>query len=228
MRQDSGHVDLLVANAGIAGPGLVGLSPRASASEFARSAWATPMPDFNAVYALNCTATYYTILAFLDLLEAGNKRRQPGSTPLSQVVVTSSMVAFQRDPRYGFAYLSSKAALISMVKSFATHGVPWGIRFNTIAAGRKQQTFLFQFAFASASCLSKIRLCDKPTNASPHNQSFRRICLHQLSCPSRSRETRSLLKRVSSRAPSFRPNAQDPGRTSLVPSSTWLARLGHT
>ena len=143
MRQDTGHLDLLVANAGMAGPGLVGLSPRASATEFARSAWATPMADFNAVYGLNCTATYYTILAFLDLLESGNKRRQPGSsTPLSQVVVTSSMVAFQRDPRYGFAYLSSKAALVSMVKSFATHGVPWGIRFNTIAAGCKQEHFL--------------------------------------------------------------------------------------
>jgi NAD(P)-dependent dehydrogenase (short-subunit alcohol dehydrogenase family) len=127
----------------MAGPGLMGLSPRASAAEFASKAWAVPMPDFSAVYELNCTATYYTILAFLGLLEAGNKRRQPGSAPLtSQVVVTSSMVAFQRDPRYGFAYLSSKAALVSMVKSFATHGVPWAIRFNTIAAGCKPFPFL--------------------------------------------------------------------------------------
>lgn len=88
------------------------------------------------VYRLNCTATYYTVLAFLELLDAGNKRRGPGQ-PQSQVIATSSIVAFQRDPRYGFAYLSSKAALVSMMKSLATYGVSWGIRFNTIAAGRK-------------------------------------------------------------------------------------------
>lgn len=138
VRQETGHVDLVVANAGMAGPGLMGLGPRASATEFARTAWATPMPDFDAVYQLNCTATYYTILAFLPLLEAANNRRDStAARASSQVVVTSSMVAFQRDPRYGFAYLSSKAALVSMVKSFATHAVSWGIRFNTIAAGRK-------------------------------------------------------------------------------------------
>jgi NAD(P)-dependent dehydrogenase (short-subunit alcohol dehydrogenase family) len=134
--QEAGYINLLVANAGMAGPGLRGIGPRATATDFVRSAWTTPMPEFDKVYNLNCTATYYTILAFLELLDAGNKRRQPGDSP-SQVVATSSMVAFQRDPRYGFAYLSSKAALVSMIKSFATFGVSWGIRFNTIAPGCK-------------------------------------------------------------------------------------------
>jgi NAD(P)-dependent dehydrogenase (short-subunit alcohol dehydrogenase family) len=134
VRQETGHINLLVANAGMAGPGLRGIGPRAGAAEFACSAWLTPMSEFDSVYNLNCTATYYTILAFLDLLDAGNKRRKPGDPP-SQVVATASMVAFQRDPRYGFAYLSSKAALVSMMKSFATFGVSWGIRFNSIAPG---------------------------------------------------------------------------------------------
>ncbi|KAH7319573.1 dehydrogenase with different specificitie [Stachybotrys elegans] len=135
IRNETGHLDLLIANAGMSGPGLGAMSPRATASEFARAAWATPMADFDAVYALNCTATYYTIVAFLDLLSEGNRRRRPSAEPHSQVIVTSSMVAFQRDPRYGFAYLSSKAALVSMVKSFATRSVDWGIRFNSIAPG---------------------------------------------------------------------------------------------
>ncbi|KAI1428591.1 NAD(P)-binding protein [Xylaria sp. FL1777] len=134
VRQEVGYIDLLVANAGMSGPGLNGITPRASAADFARSAWLVPMSDFDATYRLNCTATYYSILAFLELLEAGNKLRRPG-VPRAQVVATSSMVAFQRDPRYGFAYLSSKSALISMMKSFATFGVAWGIRFNSIAAG---------------------------------------------------------------------------------------------
>ena len=141
VRQEVGHIDLLVANAGMAGPGLKGLNPRATPADFARSAWSTPMPEFDAVYQLNCTAVYYTILAFLGLLDAGNERRRPGE-PRSQVIATSSMVAFHRDPRYGFAYLSSKAALVSMIKSFATYGVAWRIRFNTIAPGRESSHIL--------------------------------------------------------------------------------------
>jgi NAD(P)-dependent dehydrogenase (short-subunit alcohol dehydrogenase family) len=104
-----------------------------------RSAWSTPIAEFDAVYNLNCSAAYYTILAFLELLAEGNRRREAGAVR-SQVIATASMVAFQRDPRYGFAYLSSKAALVSMIKSFATFGVHWGIRFNAIAAGCKAST----------------------------------------------------------------------------------------
>ncbi|KAK3395193.1 hypothetical protein B0H63DRAFT_492155 [Podospora didyma] len=86
------------------------------------------------VYQFNCAATYYTVLALLELLSDGNKRRE-SDAPHSQVIVTSNMVAFQRDPRYGFAYLGSKAALVRMVKSFATLVVGWETRFNTIAPG---------------------------------------------------------------------------------------------
>ncbi|KAF7517117.1 hypothetical protein G7054_g13911 [Neopestalotiopsis clavispora] len=132
--REAGHIDLLIANAGMAGPGLKGLGPRTTVADFARAAWATPATDFDKVYNLNCTGTYYTIIAFLELLDKGNKCRKPNA-PRSQVIITSSMVAFQREPRYGFAYLSSKAALVSMLKCFTTQGAGWGIRFNSIAPG---------------------------------------------------------------------------------------------
>ena len=136
VREQSGHMHLLIANAGTPGPGLSGLNARPTVSDFVRKAWASPMTDFDAVYALNCSAVYYTILAFLELLDAGNTTApRPGVK--SQVIVTSSMVAFQRDPRYGFAYCSSKAAVVSLVKCFATFAVHWGIRFNAIALGRE-------------------------------------------------------------------------------------------
>ena len=133
--KDTGYVNLLIANAGIAGPGLQGLSPRATVSEFVKNAWSSPMEDFNSVYGVNCTGVYYSIVAFLELLDAGNKKSKYGSK--SQVVATASMASFLRDARYGFAYCSSKAALISMMKCFATYCVPWGIRFNAVAAGCK-------------------------------------------------------------------------------------------
>ncbi|KAL1979272.1 hypothetical protein VTN96DRAFT_6328 [Rasamsonia emersonii] len=133
VRQEVGYINVLVANAGMAGPGLKGLPPRATVSEFVQNAWNVPMAEFNAVYGLNCTAAFYTVLAFLELLDEGNKK---GNYPLkSQVIATASMAGFMRDARYGFAYSSSKAALISLIKCFATYCVPWGIRFNALAAG---------------------------------------------------------------------------------------------
>ena len=132
IKKETGYVNLLVTNAGIAGPGLKGLSPRATVSDFVKYAWSSPMPDFKAVCAFNCTAVYCTILAFLELLDEGNKKR---NYTKSQVIATASINSFMRDPRTGFAYCSSKVALVSMIKCFSTYCVPWGIRFNAIAAG---------------------------------------------------------------------------------------------
>ena len=132
IKKETRYINLLVANAGIAGPGLKVLHPRATVSDFVKHAWSSLMPDSNAVYAINCTAVYYTILACLELLDEGNKK---GSYTKSQVIATASINGFMRDLRTGFAYHSSKAALVSMTKCFSTYCVQWVIRFNAIAAG---------------------------------------------------------------------------------------------
>ncbi|MCJ1370762.1 hypothetical protein MMC20_001975 [Loxospora ochrophaea] len=132
VREETGYINLLVANAGMIGPSLEKLKPRANLSEFVDHAWKSPMEDFNAVYNLNCTAVYYTILAFMKLLDQGNER---SDYLKSQVITTASTASFLRNPRAGYAYCSSKAGLISIMKCFSTFCVPWGIRFNAIAAG---------------------------------------------------------------------------------------------
>lgn len=90
------------------------------------------MADFTSAYEINCTALYYCTLAFLELLDEGNRRK---NYLKSQVIATASTASFLRHPRAGYAYLSSKAGVISMVKCLSTFCVPWGIRFNAIAAG---------------------------------------------------------------------------------------------
>ena len=132
VRENSGYINLLVANAGITGPGLDKMKPRATLEDFVEHGWKTPLSEFTAVYELNCTSVYYTILGFLSLLDQGN---QKSDYPKSQVITTASTASFLRNPRAGFAYCSSKAAVISMTKCFSTFCVPWGIRFNAIAAG---------------------------------------------------------------------------------------------
>lgn len=134
MKHESGYIDLLVANAGITGPGLQSLRPGHTLAEYVQHAWNTPMQEFNAVYELNCTAVYYTVLAFLELLDEGNKRNT-GSNSRSQVIAIASCASFLRNPLAGYAYCSSKAGLVSMMKCFSTHCAPWAIRFNVIAAG---------------------------------------------------------------------------------------------
>jgi len=132
VKKETGYVNLLITNAGMTGPGLETLKPRHTLADFVEHAWKSPTEDFNAVYDLNCTALYYTVIAFLELLDEGNKKK---NYLRSQVIATASTASFLRNPRAGYAYLSSKAAVISLIKSFSTFCVPWGIRFNAIAAG---------------------------------------------------------------------------------------------
>ncbi|KAL9044434.1 MAG: hypothetical protein Q9214_002429, partial [Letrouitia sp. 1 TL-2023] len=133
IRDEVGYINVLVANAGTTGPMLKDLKPRHTLSEFVEFAWKTPMHEFTDTYGLNCTSLYYSTLAFLELLDEGNKSRYQGGK--SQVIATASTASFLRDPRAGYAYLSSKAAVISLIKCLSTFCVPWGIRFNAIAAG---------------------------------------------------------------------------------------------
>ena len=134
VKKDVGYINLLVANAGMTGPGLADLKAKHTLADFVEHVWKTPTEDFNAVYDLNCSAVFYTIIAFMELLDAGNNTTYPCK---SQVVATASTASFLRQPRAGFAYTSSKAALVSLIKSFSSFCVPWGIRFNALAAGRE-------------------------------------------------------------------------------------------
>lgn len=141
VKEEIGYINLLIANAGMSGPMLESLKPRYTLSDFVELAWSSPMSEFNDTFGLNCTAVYYSILAFMELLDEGNQSSgyQGGK---SQVIATASTASFLRHPRAGFAYLASKAAVVSMMKTFSTFCVPWGIRFNAIAAGCECSSFL--------------------------------------------------------------------------------------
>jgi NAD(P)-dependent dehydrogenase (short-subunit alcohol dehydrogenase family) len=154
VKADAGYVNLLVANAGMTGPGLEKLKPRYTLSDYVEHAWNVPVEEFTSVYDLNCTAVYYTVLAFLELLDEGNRRK---TYLKSQVIATASTASFLRNPRAGYAYCSSKAALVSMMKCFSTFCVPWGIRFNVIAAGRKCKIRLCS-AKVTESCVSLTKM----------------------------------------------------------------------
>ncbi|KAF1851169.1 NAD(P)-binding protein [Cucurbitaria berberidis CBS 394.84] len=138
VKVEIGYVNLLIANAGIMGPRPLKNAPDApppSIAEYRAHALKTPMEDFTRTYAVNTTGVYYTTLAFLELLDAGNKTANMGPDWRSQVIATSSIGGFSRLNGASFAYNSSKAAVAHMMKMMATTFVPFKIRCNVLAPG---------------------------------------------------------------------------------------------
>lgn len=84
---------------------------------------------------VNVTAVFYTAMAFLDLLDAGNKRKNVSQE--SQILVTSSIGGFSRQISNGYAYSTSKAAATHLVKNLSTSFSQYGfhIRVNAITPG---------------------------------------------------------------------------------------------
>ncbi|KAF7720254.1 Rhamnolipids biosynthesis 3-oxoacyl-(acyl-carrier-protein) reductase [Penicillium ucsense] len=139
------HVDILFANGGILGPLM--RSPDAHAdgtppslTELRDALFNVPMEEFTRVLNVNVTGTYYTVLAFLPLLEAANKRRpapQEGvlTPPSAQVVITSSIAGFVRKVPFSYAYNASKASTNQLVKLLSTNLADYKIRVNGLVPG---------------------------------------------------------------------------------------------
>ncbi|KAF2739626.1 NAD(P)-binding protein [Polyplosphaeria fusca] len=133
IQQRTGYINVLMPNSGAIGPSmLANMPPNPSIHQFAQHLWTPDFDAFNSVYDVNATAVYYTIIAFLPLLAAGNNR---GLKQTSQIITTGSVGAFVRTPVAGFGYEPSKAAVTHMMKQFATALVPYDIRANVLAPG---------------------------------------------------------------------------------------------
>ena len=153
-----GYVNLLVVNAGIHGPE-AGYNPAASVPELRRALFdgANIEREFTEALHVNVTGSFFTMLAFIELLDAGNKLASRGGgfgapstsgrgaeggaggdippSVQSQVVFTSSVGAYNRHWSSTPAYAGSKAAVAHLAKQAATNLVPYGIRVNAVAPG---------------------------------------------------------------------------------------------
>jgi NAD(P)-dependent dehydrogenase (short-subunit alcohol dehydrogenase family) len=119
VEKESGFVNSVIANSGATGPDLYGLPKdrKPTFEEIQKYLWDTPMESFNQAFEVNTTACFYTLVAFLKLLDAGNKSDVSRSTGVkSQFVVTGSIGAFSRRPGMGFAYAGSKMAVCWKLK----------------------------------------------------------------------------------------------------------------
>lgn len=143
-----GYVNLVVANSGSIGPA-VRFNPNHSISELRETLFTNFNPqDMTDTLNLNVTAAFFTMTAFVELLDAGNKKALEGGfgkpaegskVPLiqSQVLFTTSISAFSRNWSSSPPYLTSKVAIMQVAKHASTQLAPYGIRVNALAPGRK-------------------------------------------------------------------------------------------
>jgi len=135
IREETGYVNLLICNSGVTGPSAgVNMPKETSAKEFQKMVLDTPMEDFTRAFAVNVSGVFYNAVAFLDLLEEGNKKGNMDGVK-SQVLVTGSIAAYNRAVGAGIAYNTSKAAVTHLVKMLAGLFVEYGVRVNAIAPG---------------------------------------------------------------------------------------------
>ena len=137
------HIDLLIANSGVMGPPMKPPAEDGSIpplSQLRDELFNVPMEEFNTVMNVNVTGSYYTVLAFLPLLEAANKRRPAPqenvlAAPTAQVIITSSIAGYSRRVPFSFAYNASKAATTHLIKMLSTALAYYSIRVNGISPG---------------------------------------------------------------------------------------------
>ncbi|KAK1460180.1 short-chain dehydrogenase/reductase [Colletotrichum melonis] len=132
IKEAHGYVNVVIANSGIGGPALKGLPPNPTIAQYRDFVFGWEQKDFTETFAVNATGVFFTVAAFLELLDEGNKRSN--FKQRSQVIATSSIGAYNRNPM-GFAYGASKAAVVHMFKQLSTTLVPFNIRANVIAPG---------------------------------------------------------------------------------------------
>jgi NAD(P)-dependent dehydrogenase (short-subunit alcohol dehydrogenase family) len=124
VRKEHGYVNFLFANSGVAGPKVREFFPqkepdeKPTVHELQEALWKPEMLDFSNTLHVNCTGVFYTIVAFLDLLDAGTKKHNLPSD--AQILVTSSVASFSRHLASSFAYSASKAAVNHLVKMIST------------------------------------------------------------------------------------------------------------
>ena len=133
IEKEVGYVNALIANSGISGPQVPSIKPETSLKDYQSILWEQSFEAYNDTFVVNVSAVFFTIAAFLGLLNVGNEKENVEQK--SQVVVTSSIGGFNRTIPTGFAYGQSKAAATQLVKQLATSLVPYSIRSNALAPG---------------------------------------------------------------------------------------------
>jgi len=110
-----GRPTVVVANAGIAGG--ASYLGEGRIADYTDAEW-------DEVIATNLTGTFETLRAASRVLEPGGR-----------ILVTASTAGLRTDPMVSYAYVTTKAGILNLVRQLALELAPRGIRVNAIAPG---------------------------------------------------------------------------------------------
>jgi NAD(P)-dependent dehydrogenase (short-subunit alcohol dehydrogenase family) len=113
-----GGVDVTFANAGV--------NRGANLRDPAGALDAFGLEDWETVLSINLTGAFSTIRASARIM----KRQRAGS-----IVVTASTASLRAEPKVGYAYVASKAALVNLVRQASIELAAYSVRINAIAPG---------------------------------------------------------------------------------------------
>ena len=136
-------LDVLICNAGVMAPETPVTDKTGKylpLEEFTENVWTPDFDSVNYTFAVNVTATHFTIAAFLPLLHARNQMRpQPPTvenfSARPQIIATASTGGYSRKFVNDMIYSPAKAAVIHMMKMLSTVLVEYDVRANTIVPG---------------------------------------------------------------------------------------------
>ena len=135
IRQREKYINLLVCNAGIAGPKAE--PDRQDADELKQKLWdLESVDDWQRTFQTLVTSVYFTTVAFLPLLQAGLKPNGGPLEPLGVSVITiSSMSGLMRHAQGHFSYNAAKGATVHLTKLMSAEFQRANIRVNSVAPG---------------------------------------------------------------------------------------------
>jgi NAD(P)-dependent dehydrogenase (short-subunit alcohol dehydrogenase family) len=148
---DKGKAGLALSSSGKIQVGRI-LPPSPTAAQVESFLLGTTTDEFLTSYRVNTMGVFYTIAAFISLLDAGNRRPHDDSTKgdseqqeakgeevqvkrKSHVVAIASVSGQNNNATGGCAYGMSKAAVIQLMGQMMRVLAPLGIRGNTLSPG---------------------------------------------------------------------------------------------
>jgi len=135
IKEQDGHIDLLVCNAGIAGP--KANPSEENAEDLKSQLWdKESVEEWGETYQTDVTSVYFTTLAFLPLLQASMKHGGGTNERFhASVITTSSMSGLMRHAQGHFSYNAAKAGCVHLTKMMSAEFQRAGVRVNSIAPG---------------------------------------------------------------------------------------------
>lgn len=128
------YLNLLVTNAGISGPKVPPDSSHAPSLH--DKIWkAESVDDWQNVLTTNVTSVYFSVMAFLPLLQASMVPSGAFASRSASVIVISSMSGIMRDSQGHFSYNAAKGATVHLSKLLSAELEKTSIRVNSIAPG---------------------------------------------------------------------------------------------